>query len=265
MTHPLDEPWPRWRLLATLGGIAAVTLALLVGLVLAFIGPRAPRTATADAAATLEHQPTLDSAGRREAIAAAPMLRVPPSAAYTPDVAVAAVEPMRLPDGDTTGGAGVATGFPRTPEGAVAQLAAIEIRVVEAMSIPVARDVHRAWVTDGGPSFADWELTRGVQSFLTAAGIPEGQTDESVLITATPAGALVKGTDGPDWVLACVLLDVRASIATDARIGYGHCSRMTWSGGRWLVAPGAAPAPAPSVWPGSSLAVDAGWRPVVEG
>jgi hypothetical protein len=61
-------------------------------------------------------------------------------------------------------------------------------------------------------------------------------------------------------VLACVLLDVRASIAGDARIGYGHCARMEWQHGRWIIAPGAQPARAPSVWPGSELAVTAGWR-----
>ena len=47
----------------------------------------------------------------------------------------------------------------------------------------------------------------------------------------------------------CVLLDVRASIVADARIGYGHCERMQWIGGRWMLAPGTPPAKAPSVWP----------------
>ena len=84
-------------------------------------------------------------------------------------------------------------------------------------------------------------------------------------VAATPAAGQVKGTDGPDWVLACVLLDVRAAIVTDARIGYGHCERLTWTDGRWLIGPGTPPAKAPSVWPGSDLAIQAGWRTFQEG
>ena len=49
------------------------------------------------------------------------------------------------------------------------------------------------------------------------------------MVDADPAGGLVKGTDGPDWVVACVLLDVQATIQTDYRMGWGHCSRMQWA------------------------------------
>ena len=103
-------------------------------------------------------------------------------------------------------------------------------------------------------------MTRNVQSFLTTAGGQGNAKDDTVLVAATPAAGQVKGTDGPDWVLACVLLDVRAAIVTDARIGYGHCERMPWHDGRWLIAPGTPPAKAPSTWPGSDLALQAGWR-----
>jgi len=79
-------------------------------------------------------------------------------------------------------------------------------------------------------------------------------------VVATPAGAQVKGTDGPGWVLACVLLDMRATITADARMGYGYCERMQWRSGRWMIAPGTPPARAPSTWPGSDLSIKAGWR-----
>ena len=79
-------------------------------------------------------------------------------------------------------------------------------------------------------------------------------------MTATPVAGQVKGTDGPDWVLACVLLDVRVVITAQARAAYGHCEAMTWEAGRWVIAPGQAPAPAPSTWPGTDLANEAGWR-----
>jgi len=108
-----------------------------------------------------------------------------------------------------------------------------------------------------------------------------------VTVTVTPVAGMVKGVDGDDWVLACVLLDVQAVITTDARIAYGHCERMQWTdgtarksaddtggagnaggpeagGGRWMIAPGPSPAPAPSTWPGTDLAIKAGWRTWVD-
>lgn len=266
MPQPHPTPWPRWRLLATLAGIAAAALVLLVGLALAVADLAVPdRVAGPPASATT---PVPDGAARgdayRDQVAAAPMLRVRAADAYTPGVATTPAEPIAIPNATAEGAAGVRTGFPRTPEGAVAQLAALEVRVFEAMSMPVTRGVHEAWVADGGPAFDAWELTGHVQSFLTRVGVTAGERDESMLLAATPAAGLVKGTDGPDWVLACVLLDVQASITADARIGYGHCARMIWSTDRWLVGPGTPPARAPSVWPGSELAVAAGWRPWTE-
>ena len=65
--------------------------------------------------------------------------------------------------------------------------------------------------------------------------------------------------------MACVLLDVRATITVEARMGYGYCEQMQWREGRWMIAPGASPAPAPSTWPGSEVSVRAGWRTLVAG
>ena len=70
----------------------------------------------------------------------------------------------------------------------------------------------------------------------------------------------MKATDGPDWTIACVLVDVRAVIAQEARMAYGYCERMQWAGNRWLIAPGTPPADAPSTWPGTDLAFQAGWQ-----
>ena len=85
-------------------------------------------------------------------------------------------------------------------------------------------------------------------------------------VSAIPAGAQVKGTDGPDWTVACVLFEVDATISSQSSIGYGTCERMQWNpdsgseaGGRWMIAPGTPPMPAPNTWPGSALALKAGW------
>ena len=47
-------------------------------------------------------------------------------------------------------------------------------------------------------------------------------------VVAVPAAGQVKGVDGPDWAVACVLFEVRATITVEARIGYGYCERMQW-------------------------------------
>ena len=119
--------------------------------------------------------------------------------------------------------------FGHTPEGAVAQLAAIDASVLEQMSVPQAREVHSAWVQPGGPSFEEWDLTQNVTAFLR--GARQGASkDVTTMVEVAPAGGLVKGVDGPDWVLACVLLDVESTIQTSYRMGWANCQRMLWTG-----------------------------------
>ena len=83
-------------------------------------------------------------------------------------------------------------------------------------------------------------------------------------VIAVPAAGQVKGVDGPDWAVACVLFEVHATITVEAQMGYGYCERMQWHNGRWMIAPGAPPARAPSTWPGSELSIRAGWRTWVD-
>lgn len=263
MTTAPGSPWSRRRLQVVLAGGVLAGLALLVGLVLAVwyaVGGslRAAPASSASASASASHS-TLSV---RDRIAAEPMAVVDRQAAYTPEAAAAGAQAslaVPLPGDDDLGPAGVAVGFPHTPSGAVGQWAAIERRVLEAMDLRVVREVHQEWVAPGGPAMEEWELTRSVQAFLTAARQSGQGKDAATLVTASPAGAMVKGTDGPDWVAACVLLDVRAVVTTEARMGYGLCARMVWVVDRWMVGPGAQPATAPSAWPGSATAAAAGW------
>lgn len=266
---PSTEPtlWPRWRLVTLLGGIAVTGLVLLAGLALAvFYAFTADTPQLSVAPGPWPTDPGLPAQGERarDRIAAEPMLDVQPADARETVPATQLPPTITIPAPTGVGPAGVESGFPRTPEGAVAQLAAIEVRVIEQMSIPIAHTVHHAWALPGGVEAGEWELTQGVRAFLAAARQEGSARDETTLVQAIPAAGLVKGVDGTDWVVACVLLDVRASIVADARIGWGHCERMTWQDGRWLIAPGTPPAQAPSTWPGSQKAIDAGWRTWVE-
>ncbi len=101
--------------------------------------------------------------------------------------------------------------------------------------------MYRDWALPGGVGAADWSQTRNVQSFLTHARQSSNVLDPGTLVSVTPAAVQIKGTDGPDWVVACVLLDVRAALAEEARMGYGTCERLQRTGDRWLIGPGTPP------------------------
>jgi len=131
------------------------------------------------------------------------------------------------------------------------------------MSIPYTNEVYRHWAIPGGVGVERWQMTANVQAFLSTAQISQ-EKNLAATVVALPAAGQVKGTDGDDWVVACVLFDVRATISVDARMGYGYCERMQWHNGRWLIGPGTPPAKAPSTWPGSELSIKAGWRSWVD-
>lgn len=67
-----------------------------------------------------------------------------------------------------------------------------------------------------------------VQSFLASARMGSVK-DPGTLVVITPMAAQVKAKDGPDWVVACVLSDVRAIIGVQARMAFGYCERMQWT------------------------------------
>jgi len=260
-------PWSRARLLVMLGAVAVVLVLTLVGggLAIWYATNGNPQSTVAEAAEPAGAQPA-DNRPTRDEIAAAAMASVDPQAAFHPDPAPGPSASIEVPAPTVLDGiAGVATGFPQTPAGAVGQFAAIEQSVLESMSLPRAREIHAAWVRSGGPGFEQWTLTRNVTSFLTSARQGGVEKDLTTVVSAAPAAALVKGVDGPTWTLACVLLDVQAWIKTESRMGYGLCARMEWVEGRWQIAAGTEPATAPSAWPGSKAAAAAGWLTWIEG
>ena len=257
------DPWDRRRLMRTLLLIAAAAALLLAGLTYAVV----TAVTSAGASEPVQVDPALTAEGlpsgqaRRDAIAAAPMLAVPPHASRSGEPAATPGPAIALPPAGKVGLEDVPTGFPKTPEGAIAQLAAIEATVLQGMSIDRAHAIHAAWSVPGAGPAHSWALVGSIQAFL---GSDAGQYAKkpTTTVMATPTAAQIKGVDGADWVLACVLLDVQARVVTQARIAYGHCERMQWStdgGGRWLIAAGPPPAPAPSTWPETDLARQAGW------
>lgn len=252
------QPWSHTKLLAVLVAIVLVGVGLLVGFVLAIHSVISKPDAGSGSSTPSRSLPT-DETERRDQLAAEPMLEVSGTDS-TQGVPAATPGPMiTVPGSSVIGAAKVPSGFPHTPQGAIGQLAAIEVAVLTEMSIPRTNEIYQAWANEGAPTVDQWRMTRHVQAFLAAAKM--GQVmDPGTKVTATPVAAQTKSSDGPDWTIACVLLDVRAVATAEARMAFGYCERMQWDGSRWVIASGTPPADAPSTWPGTELAFQAGWR-----
>jgi hypothetical protein len=257
--------WGRGRLHLVLGVALLMVVVLVAGVV--FAGTYAVTGAPPDGG--IGSIPVQSPGGSRPAvagrdeIAAAPMLQVDRHASLPTTAAAVAGPTVQIPPATGAGPAGVASGFPRTPEGAVGQLAAIGAAVLRGMSILYTNDVYTGWALPGGVGVAEWPMTGNVQAFLDAAQIDQGKHIAATVI-ALPAAAQVKGVDGLNWAVGCVLFEVHATITVEAQMGYGYCERMQWHNGRWMIAPGVPPADAPSTWPGSELSIRAGWRTWVD-
>jgi hypothetical protein len=257
--------WGRSRLLGILVAAVVVAALLLGGLLyaiylaLAGIGDDAnpsPQAATGET----DRSTVARGTAHRDEIATEPMLAVPEGAAFPAETTSQKAPSIRIPAGTGVTGPGfVMTGFPHTPQGAIGQLAQIDIAVLQSMSLQIAQEVYSSWALPGGVSAEEWWITASVRAFLSSTDMGEVK-DPSASVTLEPAAALVKGTDGPDWAVVCVLMKVSATYKQEAQIAFAHCERMQWVGGRWMVAPGAPPAAAPATWPGTALALQAGWR-----
>jgi hypothetical protein len=266
-------------LLGLLATAATVAVVLLVGLgyavYLTLTGLDVDAAADPGVATGVTDRSTVPQGQvHRDEIAAAPMLEAPANAMFPADPAAsrgptdpagptgpaeAAAPSIEIPAGGAPGPGLVMTGFPHTPAGAIGQLAQIDIAVLQAMDLRTAHQVYLTWALPGGVGPDRWWITASVSAFLTATGMGDAK-DPGSQVAIEPAAALVKGTDGPDWVTACVLLKVTASYRQDGQVAFGHCERMQWVGGRWMIAPGQPPAPAPSTWPGTQTAIEAGWH-----
>ena len=252
------EPWSRQRLVSVGAALLAALLVLVGGLaygVLRLLRPGPDRPGQ-----TVVAGPPPAGLSREE-IAAAPMASIAP-AQGRPGARMATTRPasMLVPEPTRDGPAGVATGFPHTPAGAVGQLGALLPAVLERMDIEHTAAVYAAWSVPDAPPVEAWPVLASVRAFLESARLPRLEPGHAV--QATPVGAQIKGSDGPDWTVACVLLTVRARVKAEARISYGNCERMVWLGRerRWVIGPGAFPARAPHTWPGSEAMLTAGWR-----
>lgn len=255
------QEWTRRKLQILLVAAALVGLALLGG-------------GAWTVAAMLRAEPPGGSDSSRASAGDSPQDRI--AKRPLPTAALEDAQPGPLATGDPgtlpvpaptrAGPANVPTGFPHTPTGALAQLIAIDQAAIGSGSVAVAQSVIEAWAAPGGPTAETWTGVQAVAALLSAAGLPASasSTPGGLTVTVEPAMGFIKGRVGDDFVVPCVDLVVTASIR-DAqtvgphRVAAADCQRMVWAQDRWVIGPGAEPAPAPSVWPGTQASFDAGY------
>lgn len=164
---------------------------------------------------------------------------------------------IRIPQPRSLGEAQVATGFPKSKQGALGQLIAIDRRAIESGSVVTAQDVIATWAAPGGPTADSWSGVAAVESLLESTGLPANGSTE-LAIRLEPAMGLVQ--DQAPTVCVDFILSVTVRGGEPARIAAADCQHMTWTGERWVIAAGDEAAATPSLWPGSQSSYDAGYQ-----
>jgi hypothetical protein len=257
-------------MLALLIGAGATVVLLVVGIVLAVVYAVHPGRHTAERHTTSSTSTTGGSTATspqpgtsvnpRDALANKPMPAVEEDASHPGPVSTNDPgTPIILPAPTSIGPAQVPTGFPHTPQGAMAQLAAIDQTALQSGTLAGAREVIRVWALPGGPTTSSWSGVRAMAEFFNAAGL-SGGGNSRLAIVATPLMGLIKGSVGADFVLPCVDFEVDVTLQQTSRGAAADCQRMVWTGSRWMIGPGSEPALAPSVWPGTDTALAVGYR-----
>lgn len=247
------QEWDRRRLQVLLGIAVFVVLAIAAGIVwsvqalITSSGASASETA---ASRSSEQQDT--GAGQ----AGTTLAEAEPGPLSTGSAGTIA-----LPQAAKLGESQVATGFPRTSAGALAQLIAIDQRAIGSASVVTAQDVITTWAMPGGPTAQTWSGVEAVAVLLSSAGLPaNGSTD--IQVALDPAMGSVKTDPMNETVTGCVdfVVTVTAGRSPANRIAVADCQRMVWNQGRWMIGPGTEPAPSPSLWPGTQASYDAGYQ-----
>ena len=250
-TRPI-QPTPNWsrrKLLALLvaAGLGVVTVIVGLGLAVYYsliVGPDPGRSVARDYS---DGQPTPDVGG---------------SAARPGPLTTKQFDEIRLPAPTSLGPIGVSSGYPRTPEGALAQLAAIDQMVLQSASVTTAQDVIREWAVPGGPTPESWSGVHAVAALLGSAGVT-GAGDSALTVSASPELGVIQREGG--LLVVCVDFVVTATMTKTASIAAADCQRMVWVDGRWMIGAGPEPAQAPSVWPGTDAALQAGYKVLRDG
>ncbi|MHA6797526.1 hypothetical protein ACVGVM_29060 (plasmid) [Pseudonocardia bannensis] len=261
----------RRRAVLILGGIAAVTVLVVVALVALLLGrggselpPAAPPSEPV-AQAPAAGDDGWDVAAQTE-LATRAMLELPEAASQphglTRDTAG---PPLALPAAGVTSGRWVPGGFPATPEGALAQLAALTEAGLSGGDPQAYRQAYESVALPGAPAADTTVMYRNLQQLRAGAGLPRTGAVAGLALTYRTTSGLIKGTTHAGrYAVVCVLGEYSAQHQGRAVAGgFGDCQAMRHVDGEWRISPGAAAAKAPNAWPGTAEAVAAGYRDVV--
>lgn len=245
--------WTRGKLQVLLGASMLVLVALVGGAVWSVIALLAPSESS-------EESVIVGDQSERDQLAADELPSVPLEAAQPGSVSSGSTGTMELPLPMEVGAAGVASGFPQTPQGALAQLAAIDSAVMGSASVREAQNIVGQWVAPEGPSPETWSGVVALATLLEAAGMP-ADAQQQISISAQAEMGFIKGEVGDEFVVPCIdfLLTATPVGGQPRQVAAADCQRMVWHEGRWVIGAGEEPAPAPSVWPGSQASFDAGY------
>jgi hypothetical protein len=251
--------WTRRRLQVLLGVVVGVVLVMAAGVVWSVVGVLTGESADEGAAGP--------GWSAEDKLATRPLPTAPLEAAQPGSNSLSSGQTgtLQIPPPMEVGPAGVATGFPHTPEGALAQLAAIDSAALTSASVRVAQEVIAQWAAPGGPTTENWSGVKAVAALLGSAGMSSDGSG-SITIGVEPKMGFIKGTVGDDFVIPCIDFIVTASTTTGQpqQVATADCQRMVWqedaAGGRWVIGPGEEPAAAPSLWPGTQQSFDAGYQ-----
>ncbi|GAA4127727.1 hypothetical protein GCM10022215_38500 [Nocardioides fonticola] len=270
LVDPSTE-WTRLRLQILLGSAAVVVLALVIGgawsVINMLTGSQPDEASPASGSGTATS--AQDQLANKQ-LPAAPLEAAQPGG----DLSTGKTGTLQIPPPMKVGEVGVATGYPHTPQGALAQMAAIDSTALSSASVKIAQDVITNWAAPGGPTPESWSGVKGVATLLGSAGL-SADAQNGITIGVEPKMGFVKGTVGSDFVVPCVdfIITVTLPGAQSQQVAAADCQRMVWQndpngstdstdsvGGRWVIGPGDEPAEAPSLWPGSPGSFDAGYQ-----
>lgn len=249
-----DTEWTRRRLQILLGAVVVVVVAMAAGGVWSVASML---TGSSSSAGTGSDSAQSD----QDQLAAKQLPEAPLEAAQPGSLSSGETGTIEIPAPMEVREVGVATGFPRTPEGALAQLAAVDTTALTSASVRVAQEVITAWAAPGGPTAESWSGVQAVAALLESAGM-SSDAQNTITIAAEPKMGFIKGTVGGDFVVPCIDFIITATTASGLpqQVAAADCQRMVWQDGRWVIGEGEEPAPAPSLWPGSQASFDAGYR-----
>jgi hypothetical protein len=253
----VDPPqeWTRRKLQVLFAVATVVVLALVGGGVWSVVRMLHPDPSSPERA-SISGDETAQDRLANESLTSAPLGKAQPGT-----LSIGRTGTLQIPAPAWIGAANVPSGFAHTPEGALAQLVAIDQTAIAPASVKTAQLVIDNWAAPGGPTSATWSGVKAVATMLSSAALPADGSG-GLSVTVEPAMGFIKGSVGADFVIPCVDLVITASMegAAAQRIAAVDCQRMIWSQDRWVVGPGEEPVPAPSLWPGTQESFDAGYQ-----